>query len=338
MIAPEGALIGPQDVQFVVQSEINPQRPVVAWVRSPQHLYELVMAVNQDGPESGVFCEVDGVAQTYISEEDGIDLGESVAADMWGSWILDHSVPAQTYQGPAWEGDGAEVQLLRIGKHIVEFEDHETDVGRFTSADELAEWLKKSLGTHNATLGVLLLGDVAYVLNSKPMWMQWHKLDRNSGLPAKVRYKPWPFQPWEGSRNWSEPGHCNPTMLVTMDGARIEQHDSHGCLGFSELGQHQYPDGASPEPNAWFTIHLEGTDTCISFPWKTTILQVSLDNDGATAVITARDKCERSAEHHAELMFKEEWANWLDEEHQLDTHEIQHGHEKLQGLIEGRSK
>ena len=338
--APAGAQLLPTDLVLVDPEDLDAERPVIAHARTPKHLYEVIFPLTDDLAPLEVLCAVDGVVQHFVDPETGTDKGMGAHASEWAGWILRHSIPdGHRSEERPWVGNGPEARLFRLEHNIVNYEDHEADTSQFTTANELAAWLKKSLGNHNAPIAVHLLDELPFVVRSySPLVVEDHDFHRSEGPEVTVTFKANVFQPWTGVANWEGSGHGgytrNPSLQTAMDGQRLESFVAVNCLDYAALEGDLFSGDTRVNEASWFILWLEDTRTCITFPAVGSMLQVSTDHDGATAVITARERATRVEELDREYAFERQWARWLDLDEQLTKDEIQEGLRTLGQLIE----
>ncbi|MCQ1947560.1 MULTISPECIES: hypothetical protein [unclassified Arthrobacter] len=344
MSAPQGAELCANDLLFPHRDEINTHRPVVAYVRSAQHLYELLYPVTQELGPLELLCAVDGVLQRYVDPETGAEQGLGALATDWADWILEDSVP-EGHRRPKqpWEGNSLDARLYRLEHHIVDYDDQETGTSQFVTALELETWLKSALGRHNLPISVDVLNDAALLLKAGTMPVfQQHTYERSEGPELKVRKSKQFFSPWAGFRTWEHPDtgrHLfQPYLNTVMDGEKVESFHAVSCLDFDELEPYLLPSGATVDMQSWFVLSVRDTRTCILFPAAGTMLKVSTDNDGAAARITAREYQGRRRELDRERAFHTRWADWLDADHQLTHQEILAGMDTLDRMIKENSK
>ncbi|CAH0326971.1 hypothetical protein SRABI128_05680 [Microbacterium sp. Bi128] len=340
LVAPKGAELSADDLMLVPRDDIHVKRPVIAHARSSQHLYELIYPTDHKLRPLEVLCAVDGVLEIFRHAATGAEHGLGAHASEWAEWILNDSVAGtHSSEEQRGEGDSPEAQLYRLANNISEYEELEVDTSQFTTAQELGAWLDKALGNHNAPIVVRLLDDVTFMLRTRiPLRMQDHSYDREEGTAVEIRTRKKPFLLWDGVGNWLSPSHSgyvlNPVLNTVMDGDAVNAFLALNCLNFSALEGDTLPQDANVNRNSWFLVVLEGTEACMAFPAADTMLQVNLDQDGASAVITARERLSRTKELQQEYAFEQQWALWLDEDHQLSKEEIQAGLEKLGRIIE----
>lgn len=340
--APAGARLTATDLQLVPRDDFDTDKPVIASVQGPEHLYELIFPTDHELAPLEVLCAVDGTLQAFVDMGTGKDRGLGAQPAEWAEWILADTVTGKhSAAGKLWEDDSPGAQLYRMANQIVTYEDHEAATSQFVTARELNAWLQKVLGNHNAPFTVHLLDDVGLMLtdDDKPM-IQRHTHDR--GAELKQEYQPKRFYPWSGTANWLSNQHrgfiANPSMFTNVDGVTVESAIARNCLDFADVEAHLLPDDTMVDLNSWFIVRLGDTPTCITFPALDIMLQVSLDNDGATAFITAREAFTRKQELQAEYAFEQQWARWLDDDYQLTKAEIRDGLATLGELVEGCSE
>jgi hypothetical protein len=340
LVAPEGAEVSSADLIIVPRDVLDVERPVLAHARSSKHLYEVILPVTDEAPPSTVLCAVDGATQGFVDPATGVEKGLGADASDWAEWILKNSVSDEHRSArQPWEGDSTEAGLYRLAHNIVNYEVHEAETSQFTTASKLGAWLKKSLGNHNAPIRVHLLDDVSFVLKSNRMpLVEEHSFDRSSSPEVKARYQANMFLPWAGVQNWFSSGHGgysrNPSLQTTMDGRTLETFMAMNCLDYAALECDLLPGDTRVNENSWFLVSLEDTRTCIAFPAAGSMLQVSTDHDGASALITAREHSSRAEELNREHFFKTQWARWLEDDNQLTKEEIQEGLRTLGQIIE----
>ena len=344
MSAPKGAELGPTDLTFPTVDEIDRDRPVVAYVRSSQHLYELLYPVTHQLGPLELLCAVDGVLQRYVDPDTGIEQGMGAVADDWADWILAESVPAG-HRAPKqpWEGNSIEARLYRLEHNIVDYDDQETGTSQFGTALELETWLKRALGRHNLPLSVHILDDAAMLLRAEIMPVyQKHTYERSAGEVLEILTSKQSFSPWAGFRTWERPDKGDhlfkPYLNTVMDGAELQSVLAVNCLDYDQLEPYLLPDGARADMNSWFLLSVGDTRTCILFPAVDSMLKVSTDHDGASARITAREYWGRRRELDREQAFQTQWADWLDSDHQLTREEVRAGLDTLDRMIKEHSK
>ena len=339
---PKGAELIPLNMVITDHDDIDSRRPVIGHVRSSKHLYEIVVPpLDELGPLE-VTCAVDGVLQRFIDPVTGEDKGLGAHAVDWANWILRDSVPGSQHNGPSseaepWQGDGLDARMYRLAHSIVNYEDHDTDTTYFSTAREVAAWLRRSLGNHSAPITVGVLDDVSFTLAAdSPTLIQKHVFDRAEGLQAG--YQANAFRPWAGTQNWWHPESRaytrNPSLQTVMDGQKLEAYTAANCLDYADLEPYMLPAGARANENSWFVVRLGDTPTCMAFPAQRTILTVSTDHDGATAEIAAHQYFRWVSRSSRKRDFKEQWARWLDESQPLTAEEIQAGLKTLEQIIE----
>lgn len=338
---PEGAQLSPADLELVAWDSLDAERPVIAYARTAERLYEVVFPLTDDLGPIDVLCAVDGTLQRFTDPATGADKGYGAQASEWAEWILQDSVPAgHRSAGRPWEGHGPEARLYRLEHNIVNYEDHEADTSQFTTANELAAWLKKSLGNHNAPFRVDLLDDIPVVVRSyRPQLFEDHHFHRSDSPKAAVAYKPNVFHPWVGVENWAgSGGHGgytrNPSLQTVMDGQVLEAYMAVNCVDDAPLENDLLPGDARVQEGSWFLLRIQDKRTCVAFPADGTMLQVSTDHDGASAVITARERSSRIAELNREYAFEQQWARWLHDDEPLNEEEIRDGLRTIGQIIE----
>lgn len=315
---------------------------VLARARSAEHLYELRYPQDGDPQSLDVLCSVDGQLRRFSNLVTGVDEGMGAPAADWAQWILqDSAAELQEPTPKLWETNEPDADLFRIVNNIVRYDEHEAATSHFRTSDELQVWLDEALGNHNAPLVVRALEDVYLVLQSTSLPMfQKNVFDRTEGPDPKISYAPRVFHPWKGLDNWLNKGtgeySRHPLLQTVMDGQELQAYTASNCLGWGALENDLLPGDAPVGPNTWFIIDVaQGlySPTCIAFPAAHSLLSVSTDNDGATALIAAREYESRNAELHREADFEKRWAPWLDEDHQLTREEIRAGLAKVEQLI-----
>ncbi|CEA09684.1 hypothetical protein BN1051_03056 [Arthrobacter saudimassiliensis] len=339
--APQGPALSAADLDLAVPSK--PAEIVLARATSRKHRYEIRYPLDSDPTTLEATCTVDGTPQRFTNPITGLEEGMHAPAADWAQWILTDSAETAGATVPKlWEVDEPEAELYRISNNIVRYEEHEVATSHFRTSTELQAWLRASLGNHNVPLLVRTLDDIHLVLDLDRMPMyQKNVFNRSEGKDPRVSYAPRIFHPWKGLENWREPttGQCPhyPRLQTVMDGRELQAYTATNCLNFESLQNDLLPDDAPSGPNSWFIIGVEQglhSPTCIVFPAADSILSVTTDNDGATALITARDYPTRNDELHREAAFRNRWSQWLDEDHPLTPEEIQAGLESLKRLIE----
>lgn len=344
-VAPQGAELTVWDLELVPRDDIDEKRPVIASARSSKHLYEVIypLRLQQQGTLE-VLCAVDGELQQYVDPATGETRGLGATCADWGEWILNDSVPGDLRAGgKLWEGPGAEAELYRLSKNIVEYEEHEASTSQFSNVWEMQAWLDKALGNSNAPLKVILIDDVTLMLTARELpFVQIRSFDQSESDKEQISYFPRKFQPWDGVQNWLNPDHGgysrNPKLKVLMDGQTVDAFTAVNCLDANDLQGAVFEDRVPLREGSWFVLGLENTRTCIAFPAVGTMLAVTTDNDGASVMITAREHFSRGEERRNEQSFETQWAQWLDDDHQLTPEEIERGLKTLGELIqEGNS-
>lgn len=343
IVIPKGAKLIPLSMVIVDHDGIDSRRPVIGYVRSSKHLYEIIVpALDELGPLE-VTCAVDGVLQRFIDPVTGEDQGIGAHAADWANWILRHSVPdGHDGLAPArqpWEGNGPDDRLYRVANNIVNYEDHDTDTTYFSTAGDVEAWLRRALGNHNAPLTVRVLDDVSFTLDARvPALIQTHVYDRSDGPDMEAGYQAAALRLWAGKKNWWNPERLaytsNPSLNTVMDGQMIQAYTAANCLDYTDLEPYLLPVDARANENSWFVLRLGDTPTCIAFPSQRTILAVNTDHDGATAEITAHEFFRWSTQWGRKNEFEKQWARWLDESLPLTTEEIQAGLKTLEQTIE----
>lgn len=339
---PKDAELHPLNVKLYSHDDVGGVRPVLAYARSSEHLYKVIVPeLGEVGPLE-VTCTVDGVPQRYIDPATGEDKGFGAHAADWCNWILRDSVPAGQRTEPfseqePWQGDGLDARMYRLAHSIVNYEDHHIDTTYFSTAADVEAWLRRSLGGHNAPITVGVLDDITFTLDPDgPALIQRHIFDRADGLRAG--YQPHAFRPWSGTRNWWDEDRLaytrNPSLEILMDGQKLESYAAANCLDYSDLEPFLLPAGARADEGSWFVIRLGDTPTCIAFHGRRTILTVSTDHDGASAEIAAHQYFEWSRRNGRRRDFEEQWGRWLDESQPLSKDDIQAGLEALEQIIE----
>lgn len=344
MAVPRGAELTAQDFVFPHIDEMERARPLVARARSSRHLYELLFPVSEKLGPLELLCAVDGVLQRYLDPETGIERGFGALATDWADWILEDSVP-EGHRAPKqpWEGNGIEARLYRLEHNIVDFADQETGTSQFGTALELETWLKGALGRHNLPFSVHILDDAALLLGADIMPVyQKHTYEQPRGKVLEIRRSGQFFSPWAGFGTWessSGDGYVfAPRLSSVMDGGEMESYVAVNCLDYNQLAPYLLPAGAPVDANSWFLLNVGDTRTSILFPADASMVQVSTDHDGASAQITVREYWGRRRELDRERAFQAQWANWLEEEHQLTQDEIRAGLDTLDQLIKENSK
>lgn len=344
MAAPKGAELSASDLKFPHLEEIDRERPVVAYVRSSQHLYELLYPVTHQLGPLELLCAVDGVLQRYVDPDTGVEQGMGAVADDWADWILAESVPAG-HRAPKqpWEGNSIEARLYRLEHNIVDYDDQETGTSQFGTALELETWLKRALGRHNLPLSVHILDDAAMLLRADIMPVyQKHTYERSAGEVLEILTSKQFFSPWAGFRTWERPEKGDhlfkPYLNTVMDGAELQSVLAVNCLDYDQLEPYLLPDGARANMNSWFLLSVGDTRTCILFPAVDSMLKVSTDHDGAFAGITACEYWGRRRELDRERAFQKQWGDWLDSDHQLTREEVRAGLDTLDRMIKEHSK
>lgn len=341
---PKGAELSPRDLQFPYREDIDPDRPVVAYARSSTHRYELLHPVTEELGPLELLCARDGVLQHYADPDTGAERGPGALGPDWAEWIMADSVPEglRTARQP-WEGNSTEARLYRLEHNIVDFAEHETSTAQFSTALELETWLKHALGNHAAPLAVHVLDDVALMLKAEmtPLYQE-HTYERSAGKVLKIRTSEKFFYPWAGAADWTSPdrsGHpYQPSLDTVMDGGELESFLAVNCLDLNKLDPYLLPAGTRVHLNSWFLLSVGESRTCILFPAAGTMLNVSTDHDGASARIVAREYFSRRRELELERDFAAQWADWLDEEHQLTREEVRLGLQTLDRMIKENSK
>jgi hypothetical protein len=339
---PKGAELHPLNVKLYSHDDVGGVRPVLAFARSSEHLYQVIVPdLGEVGPLE-VTCTVDGIPQRYIDPATGEDKGFGAHAADWCNWILRDSVPAGQRTEPAptgepWQGDGLDASMYRLAHSIVNYEDHHTDTTYFSTAADVEAWLRRSLGGHNAPITVGVLDDITFTLDADgPALIQRHIFDRAGGLQAG--YQPNAFRPWAGAKNWWDEGSRaytrNPSLETVMDGQKLESYAAVNCLDYADLEPFMLPAGARADEGSWFVIRLGDTPTCIALPAQRTILTVSTDHDGASAEIAAHQYFRWIKQNSRRRDFEEQWERWLDDSRPLSKDDIQAGLKTLEQIIE----
>lgn len=340
---PKGAELIPLNFVIVDHDDIGGRRPVIGYVRSSKHLYEVIVPpLDELGPLE-VTCAVDGVLQRFIDPETGEDKGFGAHAADWANWIIRDSVTGGPHSDvePAqpWEGNGTDARLYRLAHNIVNYEDHDTDTTYFSTAPEVQAWLRRSLGNHSAPIIVGLLDDASFTAAADaPTVFEDHAFDRSDSPEAKAGYQARAFLPAEGANNWWNPDvrayTRNPSLHTVMDGPALQAYTAANCVDYADLEQYILPAGARASENSWFVVRMEGTRTCIAFPARRTILTVSTDDDGATAEIAAHEYFQWVRQTGRKRDFEKQWARWLDQNQHLSQEDIQEGLKALGQIIE----
>lgn len=343
LAVPEGAELSPLNLVVVPGDEIDcRERAVIAHARSSQHLYEILFPLTEELAPLDVMCAVDGVLQRFADPVTGTDKGFGAYPTDWAEWILRDSAPGghRSVERRPWEGSGVEARLYRLEHNIVNYEDHEADTYQFVTADELAAWLKRALGDHNAPISVHLLDGASLSLSAaqEPM-IQRHHFDRSDGPEVKAGYQPNVFKPEVGTKNWWNQGLRAytrlPSLQTSMDGQSLEAFRAENCLDFADLEPHLLPAGAQVNAGSWFVVRLGDTATCIAFPAAHTILSVTTDHDGAAARIGTQEYFSWVDERARLNDYERQWGRWLDGNEPLTKDEIDDGLRALGQLIEG---
>lgn len=337
---PAGAELGYGDLRVIDRDDMDMRRTVIASARSSKHLYELIVPPFGELAPLEVTCAVDCVVRDYVDPATGQNKGRGAWVSDWADWILNHSAPdtGAPASGVPWEGSGTGVDMYRLEHNIVAYAEHESDLARFGSTAELQAWLRRSLGNHNADLGVFLLDDLPLVLEgSLPMFQ--HAVFNRSGDPEpKIGYLPRQFDPWSGLANWldNDGGYSrHPVLSTVMDGRTLESFSAFNCLDDGWLNNHYVREEHAPAAEStWFIVRLEGTGTAMAFPAVGTVLSVTTDLDGAAAMITAREAGGRRREIDRETGFEKQWDRWLNDDRPLAKDEIQAGLAAVNRLIE----
>lgn len=339
---PKGAELHPLNVKLYSHDDVGGVRPVLAYARSSEHLYEVIVPDLGEVGSLEVTCVVDGVPQRYIDPATGEDKGFGAHAADWCNWILRDSVPLDqrpeaSSAAEPWQGDGLDATMYRLAHSIVRYDDHHADTTYFSTAADVEAWLRRSLSDHNAPIAVGVLDDITFTLDADvPALIQRHIFDRADGLQAG--YQPKAFRPWAGTRNWWDEDRLaytrNPSLETVMDGQKLESYAAVNCLDYADLEPFLLPAGSRADDGSWFVLRLGDTPTCIAFPARRTVLTVSTDHDGAAAEIGAHQYFRWSERNGRRRDFEEQWARWLDESRPLTNDDIQPGLKALEQIIE----
>lgn len=339
--APDGAVLAAGDLELTPVGSGE----VLARADVEDHRYELLYPQDGDPESLEVLCTVDGERRRFLNLVTGVAEGMAAPAADWAQRILkDSAAKAKESTPKLWETNEPDADLFRIVNNIVRYDEHEAATSHFRTSDELQEWLKEALGHHNAPLFVRTLEDVRMVLrhDSKELPMfQNNTFERAAGPEPTTTYAPRPFNPWKGLENWLNGAtgmySRHPLIQTVMDGQELESYAARNCLDYEYVTNELLPGDAEVGPNSWFILGIRHglyPRTCIAFPAAESMLSVVTDNDGASAMITARDYDSRNIELHREADFEDRWSAWLDEDHQLTKDEIQAGLAKVEELIE----
>lgn len=338
---PEGAELTHHDLKLAENGDWNVRRLVIAAARSSKHLYEVIVPPAGELEPLDVQCAVDGIFRNFRDPVTGQDRGQGAWVSDWADWILADSAPdpGGTDAQQPWEGSGTESEMYRLEHNIVHYSEHETDTARFGSAAELLVWLKRSLGNHNAPLGVHLLDDLVPVLRDYLPMFHHAELDPAGSAEPTIRYVPRRFHPWEGFANWLDADGAeysrHPLLSTVMDGQRLEAFTAVNCVDYDSLSNDLLPADAPATEHSWFIVALENTTTCMVFPARGTLLTVSTDHDGASATIVPREASGRQREIDRETAFEQQWDRWLNDDRPLTKNEIQEGLDTVGQMIRG---
>lgn len=336
--APESATLSAADLDVPADGG-----EVVARAKAGEHLYELRYPQDTDPTALEVLCTVDGAPRRFSNLVTGVDEGMAAPAGQWAQRILKDTAAKASEPAPKlWETNEADADLYRIVNNIVRYDEHEAATSHFRTSDELQAWLDEALGDHNAPLVVRAVEDVYLVLMSDRMPMyQQNVFDRADSPETKIGYAPRVFHPWKGLENWlnDQTGEFSyhPLLQTAMDGRELQSFTASNCLDWAYLENDLLAGDDPVGPNTWFAIHLAqpgNSRTCIAFPARGSLLSVATDNDGATALIAAREYDSRNYELLREAAFEERWAAWLDEDRQLTPEETAAGLARVKELIE----